>query len=181
MTLAGDDATNAVPFTDITTGAAYIKAKCGIPRSHLSFICNENVFRNVMRSAKVRADVKYTVALDTMVVSAQRAFLAQFLQIKEIIVVESFYDSTPEGKADATFTDLWSNEWGLLCYIGKGGNSWKLPGMAARPVYKRYSPDFTIFQYREETTASSVIRIRAFEGEKVNTLFGFLYSNITTI
>jgi len=175
-----DDATNADPFKDITAAHDDLFAKIGVPRSACHLLINDVVFRNILRADRVRNDVKYTTAIDTMTEQVKTQFLADFLGIKKIHVATSFYDSSNLGIKDATFAKMWSNEYGMLYLPCPPSPSWRLPGLGRQPVYKKFSPDYRVESYPEEQSDSIIVRAREYKGEFVNKTFGVLLDNLTT-
>jgi hypothetical protein len=175
-----DDATNANPFLDITAAHDDLFAKTGVPRSACHLLINDVVFRNILRADRVRNDVKYTMTIDTMSDQVKSQFLADFLGIKKVHVATSFYDSTALGIEDATFSKMWSNEYGMLYLPCPPSPSWKIAGLGRQPVWKKFSPDYKIESYLEEQSDSIVIRVREYKGEYVNKVFGVLMDNMTT-
>lgn len=175
-----DDATNADPYTNVTTMHDTLFAKCGIPKALCHLLINEQVFRNVMRTDRVRADVKYTVAVDKLSMTEKASYLAEYLGIKQIDVATSFVDTSAIGIKDATFARLWSNEYALLYYPCSSVDSWKVRGLGRQPVWKKYAPDYIIESYPHEESDSVRIRVKEYRGEFINTKYGVLADNLTT-
>ena len=166
-------------YADITAAHVKLFAKCGRPRSQLVLLINETVFRNIMRATEVRADVKYTVAVDKLNASQKASYLAEYLGIKEIQIATSFYDSAQLGIEDATFSRLWVDEYAMLYYPSPKVASWKVPGMGKQPIWALFSPDYRVESYNEEQTDSRIIRVREYRGVYIDTKYGFLFGNIT--
>jgi hypothetical protein len=177
-----DDASNCTPYADVTSMHSKLKAKCGVPRNQMTLIMNENVFRNVIRSDEVRSDLKYTTPIDRMGEGEKKSVLTQFLGIKDVIVVTSFYDSSKLGIKNATFTDMFSDEYMQACYLAPSIESWKVPGLARRPIYTkvRGGGDFWVETYFEKNKDATIVRVREYSGEYVNLRYGVLVSNVTT-
>jgi len=180
VTQEWDDATNADPYLNITQAYADLKTKTGVARSACHLLINDVVFRNIMRADRVRNDIKYTITLDTMPIEQKQQVLADFLGIKKIDVATSFYDTTKIGIEAGEFSDLWSNEYGMLYLPCPTINSWRVKGLGRQPVWSKYSPDYVVESYSEEQTRSTIVRCREYRGEKVNKTFGVLMDNMTT-
>lgn len=180
LTNEWDDATNAAPFADISAAFDKLFAKIGRPRSACHLLINDIIFRNVIRSDEVRADVKYTTAIDKLSAEQKAQFLAEFLAIAKVDIVTSFADTTKLGVEDAVFGRLWSNEYSMLYIPAPAVNSWKVPGLGRQPVYSKFSSDYIIESYDEKQTDSRIIRAREYRGEYVNKTFGVLMDNMTT-
>ncbi len=175
-----DDATNAVIEENITAAQAKSFAKNGRARAQHSLICNDIVFNNIMRTDKVRADVKYTKDIASQSRAVQAAYLANYLHIKDVIVVTSFYDTSAIGIADGTFETLWSGEYAMYCVLSPNLDSWKVPGLGRQPVWRPYSPDYVVESYVENQTRSTIIRVREYRGLYVDATFGVLMDNMTS-
>lgn len=175
-----DDATNAVPFNDITTGANAIRAKTAVPRKMLHLLMNETQLRNVMRCDQIRSDIKYTKSIDELGQAAQAQLLATFLGIKKVDLVSSMYDTTLLDVETATLTDIWSDEYMMLYLPSPASPSWRVPGLGRQPFWSKFSTGFKVESYDEKQTDSRIIRVREYVGEYVNAKYGFLYSNVTT-
>ena len=175
-----DDKTNADPYANITTGAAAMKTKCGAPRKTLHLLMNDVILRNIMRSDAVRSDIKYTKSIDELSEENQAALLTNFLGIKKIHVATSFYDTTNLGVEDATFSDIWSNEYMMLFVPAPNAQSWKVPGLGRQPVWSKFAPDYRVEAYDEPQTDSRIVRVREYRSEFINTKYGHLFTNCTT-
>lgn len=167
------------PYADVTAAHAKLFAKCGKPRSQLELLINDKIFRNVMRATEVRADVKYTVAVDKLNASQKASYLAEYLGIRKVHVATSFYDSSLVGIEDATFSQLWSDEYAMLFYPAPKLASWKIPGLGRQPIWTKFSPDYRMESYDEDQTDSRIVRVREYRGTYIDTKYGFLLSNMT--
>ncbi|GAG12709.1 unnamed protein product, partial [marine sediment metagenome] len=166
-------------FANITTVHDKLFAKIGVPRSKCRLLINDIIFRNIMRATEVRADVKYTVAVDKLNAAQKASYLAEFLGIEGVDVVTSFADSTKLGVEEAVFARLWSSEYAMFYIPCPNAGSWKVPGLGRQPVYKKFSPDYRIESYDEDQSDSRIIRVREYRGEYINTVFGVLMDNMT--
>ena len=175
-----DDATSATPYADITTAHDKLFAKSGIPRAQCHLLINEVIFRNIMRSDKVRADVKYTKDIGSAPLVEKAAYLAAFFGIKAVHVTTSFVDSTALGVENATFSRLWDNEYAMFYFPCPNVNSWRVKGLGRQPVYAKFADDYKLEDYPEPQTDSLIIRAREFRGEFVNPQFGVLIGNMTS-
>ena len=176
-----DDATNADAFGDITDAQAKSFAKCGKPRISMHLLCNEAIFRNIMRSTKVRADVKYTRDIISQPLQAQQQYFASFLGIAAVHIATSFVDTSSLGVEAATFETLWSDEYAMYFYPAQANlNSWKVPGLGRQPVWGKFSKDYRLERYGEDQSDSLIIRAREYRGEHIDVTYGVLMDNMTT-
>lgn len=167
------------PYADTTSVHDKMFAKNGLPRSMCHLLINEVIFRNVMRATEVRADVKYTVAVDKLSAEAKASYLAEYLGIAKVHIATSFADTTGLGVEDAVFARLWDSEYGMFYYPCSNVDSWRVKGLGRQPVYKKFSNDYRVEDYAEEQTDSLIVRVREYRGEWVNNKFGVLLSNMT--
>jgi len=167
------------PYADTTTAHDKLFAKTGIPRAQCHYIMNEVVFRNVMRSTEVRADVKYTRDIGSAPMAEKAAYLAAYLGVKKIHIVASFADSTALGVEDASFSRLWSNEYAMFFFPCPAVNSWRVKGLGRQPVYAKFSSDYILEDYPEPQSDSLIVRAREYRGEFINPTFGVLMGNMT--
>ncbi len=175
-----DDATNAVPFSDITTVAGKLFTKIGIPRSAITLVMNEVVLNNVRKCDEIAANLKYVVPLDLMTEAQMVSALAQYLGIKEIKLVNSFIDSTLLGVEDGEMERILTNEYMMACVLAPKIDSWKVPGVGRSPVWTPYSKDFVVESYYEDDKDMDVYRVREISGEWINVKYGVLIDNVTT-
>jgi len=175
-----DDATNAVPWSDVDTGAGKIRAKSFIRKNQLSLVLNAKQFKVVMKTDEITGTVQYVEPIERMPEARKKEFLAEYLGIKEVVVVDSLYDSAGLSQ-DSTVTDFWSDEYMMLAYLTPGGSGWRTPGLGRQPVYAKYSSDFIIEEYDEPKINGKVFRAREYRGTVLDANFGFLFSNAITI
>jgi hypothetical protein len=163
---------NADPFLDIDNAYAKFKIKAGRAKNILSLAITEDAFRAVMKATKLMENIKYTQDIETKDAAVKAQFLADFLGIKEVIVITSIADTTPIGVEDAVFGNIWNKTNGMLFMKSPSVNSWKVPGLGRQPKWSKFSKDILVESYNEDTTDSRVVRVREYSGEKVNSTFG---------
>ena len=107
-------------------------------------------------------------------------FLAEILDLREIIVADGAYNSAKEGQT-ASMADIWSDDYALIFKKSVGG-SMAAPGLGrtlhwAGPGMSLLAGDVNevVVQYREEQTESDVFRVREYVDELIaDAYFGHL-------
>jgi hypothetical protein len=172
------NASTANIFLDFDNAFVKIHAKTGIPKAALTGIVTETALRSVIRSEKVLANIKYTMAPELMTAEQQAQMIASFLGIKGLIVADSVIDTTLTGIAKGVFTGIWNPQLAMLAYISQAAPSWKSKGLGRQPRWSKFSNDFRVESYDEESTASRVVRVREQSGEKVFKTFGTIITGV---
>lgn len=194
-----DDATNAVPITDINTAKLAVRAACGMLPNTL--IVSYSTFENLRNCAQVVDRIKYTYpGIDIANMSTQE--LARCIGVQNILVGGGVYDSAGKG-IDASISDVWYNEYAMLTVVA--------PTVAQQPMISRDitapcigrtflwtedSPLNPIVEvYREDRIRSDVYRVRHHVSESliaskdtsgtvvsnISAACSYLFSNVTTI
>lgn len=112
--------------------------------------------------------------------SVWRQYIADILDLKEIIVADGVYNAAKEGQ-DADMTDIWSDDYALLFHKHTGPIA--MPGLArtvnwtgiAQSLVGLNAMNEIVVSYREEQTESDVFRVREYTSEFViDPYFGHL-------
>jgi len=175
-----DDATNAVPLTDVEAATQLIYDGSGLWPNAL--IINRKVFRNLRNCDQIIARITASGAGDPAKASdVTTAMLAQAFDLDHIIVAGGSRNSAIEGQA-ATPVQIWSDEYAMVCKIATSGDM-KEPciGRTFHWSDDGSSLGGTVETYRDENIRGDVVRVRHDVDEIV--LYpqaGHLLSNITT-
>jgi hypothetical protein len=175
-----DDATNAVPLTDVEAAVQKIYDNSGLWANAL--VINRKVFRNLRNCAQVIDRIEASGAGKAATASdVTTQMLAQAFDLDYIIVAGTSKNGAKEGQA-ASPTQIWSGEYAMVCKVATSVDM-------REPCIGRtfhWSDDGssiggTVESYRDEAVRSEVIRVRHDVDEIV--LYpqaGHLLSNITT-
>ena len=175
-----DDATNAVPLTDVEAAVQKIYDNSGLWANAL--VINRKVFRNLRNCDQVVERIQSAGAGDaTKASDITTQMLAQAFDLDYIIVAGTSRNGAKEGQA-ASPTQIWSSEYAMVCRVASGQDMrdpcigrtfhWSSDGS---------SIGGSVESYRDETVRGNVIRVRHDVAEVV--LYaeaGHLLSNITT-
>ncbi len=175
-----DDATNAVPLTDVEAAVQQIYDNSGLWANAL--IINKKVFRNLRNADQVIDRINSAGAGSPSKASDVTVeMLAQAFALDYVIVSGTSKNTANEGQ-DASISQIWSDEYAMVCKVATSPDfrepcigrtfHWSQDGSA---------PGGTVESYREEQTRSDIIRVRHDVDEIV--LYpeaGHLLSNVTT-
>jgi len=175
-----DDATNAVPITDVHNAKQRVRALTGMSPNTL--ICNQKVFDNLKLCNQVKDSMKYQGFVDVRPGRLDEAAIASALGIDRVLVAGMPKNTALEGQT-AVMSAIWSDEYAMVCKIATGQD-------IQEPCVGRtfhHSDDGSVIggvveSYREERVRGTVVRCRHDVCEKV--LYaecGHLISNVTTI
>jgi hypothetical protein len=175
-----DDATNAVPLTDVEAAVQKIYDNSGLWANAL--VVNRKVFRNLRNTAQVIDRIESNGAGNAAkVTDITVQMLAAAFDLEYIIVAGTSKNGAKEGQA-ASPTQIWSGEYAMVCKIATG------PDMRDPCIGRTFhwsqdgsSIGGTVESYREEAVRADIIRVRHDVAEVV--LYpqaGHLLSNITT-
>lgn len=173
-----DDAAAATPLADVNAGKIAIRNATGLIANTL--IIAYSTFLNLGLSANVLGRIQYTnPGVERGEIEA--ALLAKYFGVERVLVGGAIMDATAKGKSMVTATDLWNNEYAMLCYIN-GGADLIAPTLGRTFLWTEDSPGMlNVETYRDETVRGDVVRVRQSTDEKLlHVACGYLLSNITT-
>ena len=178
-----DDATNAVPLTDVDTARELIVAAFGQEPNAL--IMNRKVFRNVRNTDQIIDRIKYQGFVDVRPGQITPQILASAFDI-DMIIVAGALTNTANEMASRSISRIWGDEYAMLAKIGTTRN----PAESCLAQTLMWAEEgamdgdrmaVLVEQYRENQRRGNVIRVRTDDVIKVKfTAAGHLLSNITT-
>jgi hypothetical protein len=180
LTNEWDDATNAVPLTDVEAAVQKIYDNSGLWANAL--VINRKVFRNLRNCDQVIERIQSAGAGDaTKASDVTVQMLAQAFDLPFIIVAGTSKNSANEGQA-ATPTQIWSGEYAMICKVATGMDM-REPCIGRTFHWSDDGSNIggTVESYRDEVIRGNVIRVRHDVDEVV--LYpqaGHLLSNVTT-
>jgi len=178
-----DDATNASPYNVIDIAyKSILRPRTLLAKNQFSLIISDDNFDSMLRTTEVLSSSQYVEPVALMQRERQKAFLTQFLGVKEIKIVRSMYDITGLGVDPAEFGKFWSNEYMMLAKLSSGINSWKEQAVSRQPLWKKYTNGlFLITDYAEPQTMKVVYQGTQYRGITVNTDYGLLFKNVKSV
>lgn len=167
----------STPVQDVLTRITTFKGQMGMLPNALVF--NDKVLRNLQTNEEILDRLKYSGIDDPKNVTLQ--MLAALFNLQYIIVPNAMRNSANPGQAAAVFSDIWDDEYALLCRIATSQDL-KEPclGRTFHFTGDGSSLGGTVETYRHEPNRSDIMRVRHDVQEKLlYTAAGLLMSNIT--
>lgn len=165
---------------DVRAGAAMVRANMG--RYGNTLIINRKVFRWMQDNEgiidRITASGAGSAAKPSDITTTM---LAQVFDIDRVIVADSSYDTTLEGK-DAVFGDIWSAAYAMICVLAMPGDGIEAPslGRTFHWAADGSRPGGTVESYGEEAVRGDIIRVRHQTSERIiYTQCGHLLTNIS--
>ena len=175
-----DDATNAVPLTDVEAAVQKIYDNSGLWANAL--VINRKVFRNLRNSAQVIDRIESNGAGNaSKATDITVQMLAAAFDLDYIIVAGTSKNGAKEGQA-ASPTQIWSGEYAMVCRVSTSADMRDACiGRTFHWAQDGSSIGGTVESYRDERVRGDVIRVRHDVDELVlYAQAGHLLSNITT-
>jgi len=175
-----DDASNAVPITDVN--AAKQKVWDGTGMYPNALVINRKVFNNLRNCTSVKSAIS---ASGAGYATRQRDISVEMLKavfdLDYILVAGSAKNTAKEGQS-ASISSIWSDEYAMVCKICTTGDLQE-PGLGRTFNWAGDGgrAEGLVEEYREEQTRSKIIRVRHQVQEKIlYAACGHLLSNVTT-
>jgi len=175
-----DDASNAVPLTDVEAAVQKVYDNSGLWANAL--IINRKVFRNLRNCDQVVERINSSGAGDPSKASdVTEAMLSAAFDLDHIIVAGSSRNTAKEGQS-ASISQVWSDEYAMVCKVATSGD-FREPCIGRTFHWSQDGSSIggTVESYRDETVRSDITRVRHDVDEIV--LYaeaGHLLSNATT-
>lgn len=180
ITYQWDAPTTATPWANIEAAWQACRGKCGLAKNQFSLIMTRDLMEYAIRTNEIANSMLYTEAIASMTDERKKSFLVTYFGIKDIILVNSLFESTKDGNSSPAIGNLWSNEYAMLAIISRGGQSWKERCLGRQPEYLKHSKNYLIEDYLEQNKKQQIIRASEFRGTTINTDYGFLLGNMKT-
>jgi hypothetical protein len=157
---------SSTPLADIDVAADKLEDKLGVPRSQLSLIVGRANWKYLRNATSVLNALKEWNSGITNRMGVQQAVLAQYLDVKEILVGGGSYDSANEGIAQS-LSQIWSARYGMLALLAPGPQAPRQTLCLGRTIrWTSGMPDFvTIETYESRDTDSEIVRARQYTDE----------------
>lgn len=181
---------DCTPRADIETVFGVSESKNGFAKSQHSLIMNRKQLFNVMASTELQGSSKYTKNLLELGTPAQVAWLTNYLELKEIIVVDQSFDASGLN-LDFSVGKMYSNEYMMLAVLSPSIASWKTPGLGRQPEYDKLVPSswrkpgkkvlggVLLEEYDAPEADQYIIRAKRQRGISIDANYGVLIGNVT--
>lgn len=161
-----DVSADATIKKNIDTGVNAMRDATGLRPNVL--VASWKAFLAALNTDEVRDYLKYTNPHQMLGLEAQRAMLAQYLGLDEVLVGDAQYNSAKKGVSTASLQPVWPNATAGLFRVTREPYNLKDPCVGRTFLWTEDTPDIvTVEQYREEQTRSEVYRARQHSDEKL--------------
>lgn len=152
---------------DIDTAKQSIISR-GESADNLSVVMSYNNFIRARASTRLQNRIRGTLSTDTQLVLDAQA-VADALGVKEVFIGRSAYDTSGEGAASATMSQIWSDSYIWLGQVkpAAGPQDYFAGGTGYTLFWQEDSDIFQVESYREEQKRSTIIRCRQYTAEKI--------------
>ncbi len=180
-----DDASNAVPLTNIEAAKRKVRAGCGLDANAL--ICNRDQFWNLANTNQIVSRIKYWGGDDPKKIN--EAMIAAACDLEHIIVAGGIKNTANEAQT-ASISAIWSDEYAMLCRVAETDDPAE-PCVGRTFMWSEENAGapgddgeiaVIVEEYREEKVRGSVIRAR--NDRDLVIMYAeaaHLLSNVTTI
>jgi hypothetical protein len=163
-----DDHANATPHSDVTAAKAAFRAASGLLPNIGA--CSLPVFWDLLSCAEVQDALKYTSPIEMGGFEAQRAALATYFGLDELVVAGGMQDASKKGQS-ASLADIWDDEYFHLLHASPGGEQIMEPAFGRTLLWTGNSAGggsaaddgegmLIVETYRDETRRSDMVRVR---------------------
>lgn len=151
-------AATATPKDDIKTAIQSMRAISGLAPN--VGVCSLKVLENVLVTDELRNYLQYTTPHLVEGLEAQRATLARYFGLSDILVGDAVEDVAAKGQA-TSIGDVWDDDYFSLMRVSSGEQRLREPVFGRTFLWTTDAPNIvTTEQYREEQTRSSIYRVR---------------------
>lgn len=157
----------ANPKQDVDEAYTNMRKRSAVPRDQLTLTISYATWQNLQNNAKLLASLNLTTS--EMIIGtdeAKRRIVAHWLGIKDVLVGQASFISTPDG-ATNEYVDVWSDDYASLAHLAPGVNTPRNYTCLGRTIrWNEDMPSFiTMETYHEATTDTDVTRARQFTDE----------------
>lgn len=120
-----DTSATAAPYAVFDTiYRGILRQKNAMAKSAYSAVMSDDLVSFMVRTTEVMNSVMYTDPVAAMSIERKRQFLADYLEIKNIVPVSAAYDTSGRS-LDTVVGKFWSNEYCLLAILSNGSGRLK--------------------------------------------------------
>lgn len=152
---------------DIDTAKQQIAAR-GENIDNLTVIMSLSNFLRARASTRLQNRIRGTISTDAYLVLNEES-MADALQVKQILVGRASYDTSPQGAAASSLSQIWTDTyiWIGTINAASGPDQYFSGGVGYTLFWEQDSDIFQVETYREERKRSEIIRARQFTAEKI--------------
>ncbi len=171
-----DTVATSTPLADIDAGANVLEDQLAVGRNQLSLVLPRTKWQALRNSAEVLTRMQAWNSGITGPEAIRQNVVQQYLDVKEILIGRSSYDSADEGQTQS-FSQMWPSRYGMLALLAPGPKAPRQTLCLGRQIrWTEAMPDtITIETYLDPAIDSEVVRARQFTDELVQAPFaGYL-------
>jgi len=155
----------AKPKADIKDAISSLRSASGVKAD--TVVMGYQAFQNVLVTAELLTYLQYTSPHLLEGEDAQKATLARYFGVKQVLVGDAITDSAKRGKA-TVITDIWDNTKVCVMKLSSGGQDLREPSFGRTFLWTADAPSVvTTETYRVEAQRSNVYRVRQYTDEAV--------------
>lgn len=172
-------AASATPQSDVNDAKATMKTASGLLPD--TMVISDKVLRNLMETTEIKNATQSVLAPSQIGTEmAQVELLKNHFGLKNLFIGKAVEDSATEGQA-SSLSDIWDDEYCLLCHVGDGGESIRRPTLGRTFIWSADAPSPVVVEsYRDEPRRQDIVRARNYVDEAlIYSAAGYLLTNIT--
>lgn len=152
---------------DVDAAKAQIQSR-GENVDNLTLVMSLNNFLRIRASTKLQNRIRGSISTDAFLTLDTQA-VADALQVKQILIGRATYDTSAQGSAASSMTNIWSDTYMWLGTVMEpSGPEDYFSGSVAFTLFWAEDADlFQVESYRQENLRSTIIRARQNTAEKV--------------
>lgn len=152
---------------DIDTAKQAIQSR-GESVDNLTVIMSLSNFLRARASTRLQNRIRGTISTDAYLV-LNEASMADALQVKQILVGRAAYDTSPQGAASSTLSNIWNDSYIWIGNVNNpsGPEQYFSGGVGYTLFWEQDSDIFQVESYREENKRSEIVRARQYTAEKI--------------
>lgn len=167
VAVAWSTVATATPLLDIDTAANKLEDQLGVNRNQLTLILPRAGWQYLRSATEVLDRMKTWNSGITGRENIRQDVLAQYLDIKGVLVGSGAYDAANEGIAQS-FSPIWPVRYGMLALLAPEGAPRQTLGLGRTLRWTDGMPDFiTIETYIDDARDSEIVRARQFTDEVI--------------
>jgi len=151
-------AATATPQGDVNTAKKAMRDTMGILPNVVAM--GWWAFVNLLNTSEIKTALRYTSPIEMGGFEAQKAAIAQYLGVSQVLVGGAVKDSAGKGKA-TVIADVWDDEYVLLAAVANSPRDLQEPCIGRTFLWTEDSPQNVVVEsYREEQIRSNIYRVR---------------------
>ena len=134
----------------------------------LTAVMSLPMFLRARASTRLQNRIRGTISTDSQLVLDEQSFAAA-LGVKEVLIGRAAYDTSNQGNASSTMSNIWADSYVWLGNVVSGGGPEQyFNGSTGFTLFWQQDADiFQVESYREENIRSEIIRARQNTDEKI--------------